>query len=761
MRCKYSLWLPMLTAILLCVHARGFAETPPQVGFNFVVTDDWGGGFVAEMSLTNHGDSAIEGWELGFDYSGSVDGVWNCEVLAQDMNRLILGPLSYNTRIDPGATVNFGMQGSPGGISQPTGVSINGQAVTENPQPMAEVSISNTAHRRGLTGGEDGVAAGYFATDGNRIVDANGQAVRIAGVSWFGLESETLAPHGLWARNYQSMMDQMVELGFNTIRLPFCNELFDPGKTPQSINYSLNPDLQGLVGVELIDAIVNYAGEIGLRILLDHHRNDAGVGALGKDLWYTDEYPESRWIADWEMLAQRYLGNPTVIGADLHNEPHGPATWGSGDPATDWRLAAERCGNAILAINPDWLIVVEGVASYQGEAYWWGGNLQGVRDHPVRLDLPNRLVYSPHAYPNSIYAQPWFSAPDFPENLFGIWDQMWGYIYREGIAPVILGEWGSFFEDPKDLQWLDKMKAYLQGDWNEDGTPDIPPGDPGISWIWWSWNPNSGDTGGILASDWQTPVQVKLDYLQELQFPLAEAGSWPPLAESTRVNLNITLSAPAAEDITVHWQTEDGTALAGRDYEQAAGSVVITTGTSSAQVEIDIMPGNSSSPEQSWFFVDLTAIDGDAQVGQSRGQVTLYGSGSPYPEQQTYVDWSETYFSDTQLADPEVSAPNADPTASGVPNLLRMSFGLEPWQNVAAGDLPALESTANGLILSYREANDVMLIIEESFNLIDWQPVTGAEITRHSEGDHQRVSAVIPAVDTATHFIRLRAPWNG
>ena len=59
---------------------------------------------------------------------------------------------------------------------------------------------------------------------------------------------------------------------------------------------------------------------------------------------------------DWKMLAQRYAGNTTVIGADLHNEPHAEGTnpaatgacWGCGDTARDWRLAAERAGNAIL-----------------------------------------------------------------------------------------------------------------------------------------------------------------------------------------------------------------------------------------------------------------------------------------------------------------------------------------------------------------------------------------------------------------------------
>ena len=63
-----------------------------------------------------------------------------------------------------------------------------------------------------------------------------------------------------------------------------------------------------------------------------------------------------------------------MIGGDIHNEPYGPARWGDGS-ANDWRLAAERVGNAILAVNPNWLIVVEGVEQASSGEYWWGGNL--------------------------------------------------------------------------------------------------------------------------------------------------------------------------------------------------------------------------------------------------------------------------------------------------------------------------------------------------------------------------------------------------
>ena len=153
----------------------------------------------------------------------------------------------------------------------------------------------------------------------NQIVDSNGNNVKISGVNWFGLETVTFAPHGLNYRSYKSMMDQMKTLGFNTIRLPFSNQLFDSSSVPSGIDYSKNPELVGLRGVGIIDKIVDYAGQIGLRIILDCHRNDAGNGPNDNGLWYTPAHPESRWIADWTMLATRYAGNPTVIGADLEN----------------------------------------------------------------------------------------------------------------------------------------------------------------------------------------------------------------------------------------------------------------------------------------------------------------------------------------------------------------------------------------------------------------------------------------------------------
>ncbi len=379
---------------------------------------------------------------------------------------------------------------------------------------------------------------GYWHTSGSKILDAGGAQVRIAGVNWFGFETGNYSVHGLWSRDYRDMLDQIKGLGYNTIRLPYSSQMLDSGSVansisnaptpawPQGMNLPLmvngQPNGTPLRPLQIMDEIIRYGGSIGLRFILDRHRPDSGSQS---PLWYTAAYSESRWISDWTMLASHYAGNTAVVGADLHNEPHhvqgSPATgacWGCGSATTDWRLAAERAGNAILSANPNWLICVEGVDCFGpggvsepadgADCTWWGGNLEGARDYPVRLNVANRLVYSPHDYPASIFNQTWFSDPAYPANMPGLWDRWWGYLDNDGIAPVMLGEFGTRLATTVDQQWFSSIISYLGS------------GAGGIGWTFWSWNPNSGDTGGLLNDDWMTVITAKDNALNPIKFAL-------------------------------------------------------------------------------------------------------------------------------------------------------------------------------------------------------------------------------------------------
>ncbi|MFJ4714040.1 cellulase family glycosylhydrolase [Streptomyces sp. NPDC088785] len=413
--------------------------------------------------------------------------------------------------------------------------------------------------------------AGYWHTSGRRILDEQNQPVRMAGVNWFGFETANYVAHGLWSRDYRSMIDQMKSLGYNTIRLPYSDDIFK-NTVPNGITYAngLNSDLKDLGSLAVMDKIVDYAGAIGLKVVLDRHRPDASAQSA---LWYTAAVPETTWIADLKALAARYQGNSAVVGIDLHNEPHDPACWGCGDTGVDWRLAAERAGNAVLSVNPRLLIFVEGVQTVNGRSTWWGGNLAGVADAPVRLNVANRLVYSAHDYATSVAQQPWFDDPSFPANMPGIWDRNWGYVFKQNIAPVWLGEFGTTLQSTTDQKWLAALVDYLR--------PTGTYGADSFQWTFWSWNPDSGDTGGILKDDWQTVDTAKDGYLASVKAPAfgGGGGGGDTTAPSTPTGLRVT--GTTSTSVSLAWTAAtDDTAVTAYDVYRGSGKVGAVTGTS-------------------------------------------------------------------------------------------------------------------------------------------------------------------------------------
>lgn len=535
------------------------------------------------------------------DTSGFVDVELINDNLAEDEERFFFEILDADgANIDDGLALGWIQDSDSGSV------------------PAAEIKNSTVTEGDPGAGGSTLIAAGPLSTSGNQILDANGNAVEIRAVNWFGLETDIETPHGLWTRNWQEMLEQIRDTGFNTIRLPFSAQVVLDGGTPSGIDFGLNPDLQGLSGLQIMDKVIDYAGDLGLKILLDHHRSEAGNSANASGLWYEGRYDEADWIEAWTTLAARYADQDNIIGADIHNEPHGPATWGDGS-ATDWAAAAERAGNAIHQVNADWLIVVEGIGSYQGDSYWWGGNLQGVADRPVVLEQDDKLVYSPHDYPASVFAQPWFFDGSDLEDVF---DEHWGYIYREGIAPILVGEFGSRLETEVDRDWAEAIVSYLDGDFDNDGQTDIPAGQSGMSWSWWSWNPNSSDTGGILEDDWVSIRQNAVELLEPL---LEDDGDGSGGASLT---FEITLEEAAGEDLTFQYRTSDRTAEAGEDYEAAAGALIFEAGETSKSISISVLP-DQLDEEDEFFRLFVTAPDGETI--SARGNILDDDAGGVEP----------------------------------------------------------------------------------------------------------------------------------
>ncbi len=174
------------------------------------------------------------------------------------------------------------------------------------------------------------------------------------------------------------------------------------------------------------------------------------------------------------------------------------ATWG-GNPATDWHAAAERGGNAVLSVNPELLIFVEGIS--------YAGDLTGVAQLPVKLNVPNRLVYSAHDYSN-------YQGDQSESAIFQALDKSWGYIATPGqsyTAPIWIGEFGTCHDSQTCMVnstpgtggfWFQSLRDYLdQHDFD---------------WSYWALNGTQAkgtsrtfgyeETYGVLDPYWNAPA---------------------------------------------------------------------------------------------------------------------------------------------------------------------------------------------------------------------------------------------------------------
>ncbi len=96
----------------------------------YTKASEWGGGFVANVTINNTGTSAISGWTLKFTFPGDqkITNAWNAAI-TQSGTSVTATNLNYNATINPGGNTSLGFQGTwTANDTVPTSFSINGSA---------------------------------------------------------------------------------------------------------------------------------------------------------------------------------------------------------------------------------------------------------------------------------------------------------------------------------------------------------------------------------------------------------------------------------------------------------------------------------------------------------------------------------------------------------------------------------------------------------------------------------------------------------
>ena len=397
----------------------------------------------------------------------------------------------------------------------------------------------------------------WLHAEGSRLYDMNGNEVWLTGANWFGFNCGENVPHYLWSADADDCLTEIADRGINIIRFPISTELIVSwmNGTPNEVGsfscntdpaYCINADFCGPDGktpvdsMQVFDIMMRKCKEHGIKAFIDIHSPDANNSGHNYNLWYGKAGVTTKvWIDSLVWLADKYKNDDTLIGYDLKNEPHGKgpegdaaAKWDGSTDENNWAYAATKCAEAILDVNPNALIFVEGVeqslsGAQDGDYWgmpdrktnspyigaWWGGNFRGAREYPIKPKQgTSQIVYSPHDYGPSVYAQTWFDK-NFTEQtlLDDYWYDTWAYINAENIAPELIGEWGGHMEGD-NLKWMTLLRDYMIKHH--------------INHTFWCLNTNSGDTGGLWDSLGFTQGSGTTIAWNEPKYKLYEEALW-------------------------------------------------------------------------------------------------------------------------------------------------------------------------------------------------------------------------------------------
>ncbi len=515
--------------------------------------------FQFEMVISNNNSSEASGWsvEMPVSSDAKVDQVWNATYYVEN-EKIIFKAVDYNDKIAANGNVSFGcilvgvdsinltltrlycnVNGSPVSTTgdnnsnalkntdKNTGEEYSGnqtdneQPTTPKQYPQPEKAVDKSAPAP--------TTDDWLHTDGKKILDKNGKEVWLTGVNWFGYNTGTNVFDGLWAADLNTSLTAIADRGFNLLRIPISSELilqWAAGKAPDAnFNQTVNSYLVGKNSLQIFDYVVGQCRANGIKIMIDIH--SAKTDSMGhmKPVWYDGDISAQDFLDSLSWMAERYKSDDTVIAFDLKNEPHGKpnetprAIWNNSKDPNNWKYIAEKAANAVLAENPNVLIIVEGTEIYpkdikknsnyastnSADYYftWWGGNLRGVKDYPVNLGKnQDQLVYSPHDYGPSVFEQPWFKGNYTYDSLYkDCWKDNWMYIHEKNIAPLLIGEWGGFMKEP-NLTWMTYLRKLIKTN--------------KLNHTFWCFNSNSGDTGGLVLGDFVTWDEEKYKFVKEV-----------------------------------------------------------------------------------------------------------------------------------------------------------------------------------------------------------------------------------------------------
>ncbi|WP_406839631.1 glycoside hydrolase family 48 protein [Streptomyces sp. AHU1] len=169
------LWTAVVAALALPLATLATGTTPAraatvQCSVDYK-TNDWGSGFTADLTITNRGTDAINGWTLTYAYTGNqtLTNGWN-GTWSQSGKTVTVKNASWNGTIGAGTAVTTGAQFTYSGTNTaPASYAVNGTTCTGAHQPPITVLTSPAAGAVYTQGDPVPLAATAAAADGATV----------------------------------------------------------------------------------------------------------------------------------------------------------------------------------------------------------------------------------------------------------------------------------------------------------------------------------------------------------------------------------------------------------------------------------------------------------------------------------------------------------------------------------------------------------------------------------------------------------------
>ncbi|MDB5249169.1 MAG: glycoside hydrolase [Segetibacter sp.] len=299
---------------------------------------------------------------------------------------------------------------------------------------------------------------------GNQFMTADGKAIVFRGLD--ASDPDKLSKNGHWNKEY---FQEVKNWGANIVRFPVHPTAW---RSRGKDNY-----------LKLLDEGVQWAGELGLYVIIDWHT----IGNLRTEMYQSAMYETTKkeTFEFWRTMAQHYKDNTTVACFELFNEPTiqggqlGVCSW------QDWKQMNEEMIGIIRANGSKAVPLVAG--------FNWAYDLTPVAKEPINAE---GIAYVSHPYPMK-REKPWEAK----------WTADWGFVAKK--YPVILTEIGFCGADERgahvpvisDESYGDAITKYCN--------------DNGISYTVWVFDPQWAP---MLISDWNfTPTRQGRYFKNALQ----------------------------------------------------------------------------------------------------------------------------------------------------------------------------------------------------------------------------------------------------